>query len=100
MKLILIILLACGSAGLLPATLEASDRKPIYKLKIVDYGAFYYADDFWKTPAGIAFWETTEGKAVLQTMLQYPDRTTFWETQEGKQTLNTMLQYREKVTSK
>ena len=41
MKLILIILLACGSAGLLPATLEASDRKPIYNLTIVESGMFY-----------------------------------------------------------
>ena len=68
MKLILIILLACGSAGLLPATLEASDRKPIYNLTIVESGMFY-AENFWNSPTGKAFWETPEGKQVLQTML-------------------------------
>lgn len=55
---------------LLSTTLEAS--KPTSNLTIVDTAVFY--DDFWQTPEGLAFWDTIEGKSVLQIMFYYQQR--------------------------
>ena len=54
------------------APLGASDGKPIYHLTIVD--AAIFADNFWDTSAGLAFWATPEGKAVLQAMFEYRNK--------------------------
>jgi hypothetical protein len=64
MKRLLLILLLLGG------TLAASQPKS--NLTIVSEGTFY--DGFWETPAGLAFWQTSEGKTVLQMMLDYKNR--------------------------
>jgi hypothetical protein len=66
MKKILLILtlVLAGSA------LASKTTSNLSNLTIVDAEEFF-ASDFWATPAGKAFWETSEGKLVLKVMLRY-----------------------------
>ena len=70
MKKVLLILTLTLAGSVLAATTKSS----LPNLTIVDEVEFYVGD-FWETPAGLAFWETVEGKTVLKMMDDYKAKT-------------------------